>query len=297
MDIIPARLAAQRDLSRVLASARQVRHAALAILQAVSPHLGCAVSELWIVGAHGTLEPAAVWTENDSYAIFARDRSFRFERGKGLPGLAWERRSPQWMSNVAIDPMFERKLAANACGLRAAVAFPVVFEESVSGVVQFFYTQPREADAGLMESFADIGEQIGLYFERAKAEAVVARQASELLELSAPILRIAPRVILLPIIGTFDARRADTITERLLAAVVEQSAHTVVLDITSAGAADQVMAELITRAVASIRLLGADTILTGVQPDAARALALTGVDLGEVDVCSSLADGLARLRH
>jgi anti-anti-sigma regulatory factor len=292
-----ARLALQHDLSRVLASARQVRDAAPVILEAISARLGCVVSELWVIDEpRSVLESVGTWAKSAAYRSFTRtDDSFVFRKGDGLPGLCWQRNAPQWMTDVSEDAKFERRLAARTCDLRAAVAFPTVFGDSVNGVVQFFYPELREPDVKLIETFADIGEQIGLFLERARTDAIVFRQARELLELSAPILRVAPHAILLPIIGTFDARRAVQVTERLLAKVVEAGARVVVLDVTSAGAMDTFMAQRILDAVAAVRLLGARTILTGVQPAAARTLALLGIDFQQLEVCSTLAEGLLQI--
>lgn len=293
-DLVDARLALQHDLSRALASARQVRDAAPKILASISERLGCVVSEMWVIDeARGVLASAGTWAKTGAYRAFlATDDSFVFPKGNGLPGLAWEKGTPQWMRDVSTDAKFERRPAASACNLRAAVAFPITFGESVLGVVQFFYPELREPDAKLMATFADIGEQIGLFLERARADAIVLRQANELVALSAPILRVAPHAILLPIIGAFDARRAVQVTERLLTHVVDLGVHVVVLDLTSAGEMDTYMAQRILDTVASVRLLGARTILTGVQPAAARTLALLGIDFRQLEVCSSLADGL-----
>lgn len=298
-DLAEVRLAAQRELSRVLASARAPRDAAPAILEAISGHLGCVVSELWVVDdTRSFMESIGTWAVNESYKVFLQtDESCTFARGHGLPGLAWEHASPQWMSDVTGAPAFERKPAATACGLRAAVAFPILFGGNVTGVVQFFYAQPRQPDAKMMEIFADLGEQLGLFLERAHGDAIVLRQAKELLELSAPILRVAPDAILLPIIGTLDARRAIHVTERLLVKVVELGAHVVVLDVTSAGSMDTFMAQRILGAVAAVHLLGAETILTGVRPEAAKTLALLGIDFSRLEVRATLADGLAMLHE
>jgi anti-anti-sigma regulatory factor len=297
-DLADVRVAAQHDLSRVLASARQVRDAAPLILEAISGHLGCVVSELWVIDeTRGVLESVGTWAANDGYRLFLKtDESFTFAQGKGLPGLAWQRRSPQWMTNVSEDHSFERLLAASACGLRAAVAFPVVFGGNVTGVVQFFYARPREPDEKLMAAFADIGEHLGLFLERARKDEIVLRQARELVELSAPILRVGHDALLLPIIGTLDARRAVHVTERMLTRVSEVGARVVLIDLTGAGTMDSYMAHRILDAVAAVKLLGAEAILTGVQPAAARTLALLGIDLSQLEVRATLADGLAALR-
>ena len=297
-DLADARLAAQRALSRALASARDVRAATPAILAAISKPLGCVVSEMWVVDdARDVLRAVGAWTGGERYAGFIeRGAAVEFVPGRGLPGLAWERAAPQWMTDVATDDVFERKLPAGAYGVHAAVAFPILFGGEVTGAVQFFFPAVREPDAAMMESFADIGEQLGLFLERARVDEVSLRQAAEILELSAPLLLVAPRTLLLPVIGSFDARRAVHVTERLLARVSETGARHVVLDLTGAGAVDTFMAQRMLDAITAVKLLGSQPILTGLPPSAARTLVMLGVSLGDVKAFASLADGLAFVR-
>jgi anti-anti-sigma regulatory factor len=295
--LIRRRLAAQRDLSRVLASGREIRPTSKLILDALSGPLDCVVSELWRVDeTRDMLCCVAAWSKGPQYGPFTQtSEGSEFGRGVGLPGRVWASGAPQWIVNAGDDPHFARKLQANACGIHAAVAFPVAARGKVCGVVQFFYDRVREPDAEAMELFGDVGEQIGLFFERARADAILLEQAKELVELSAPVLKVGPRALLVPIVGTLDARRADRLMDRLLEAVVRASAHTVVLDVTGAGVIDTYMAQRILDTVAGLRLLGARAILTGVQPNAARTLALLGINLADVDVCATLADGLAAI--
>ena len=298
-DLVDARLSVQRDLSRALASARQVREAAPSILDAISGRLGCAASEMWLVDdARSALVCVGTWAgEERARSFVASSTSFEFSRGQGLPGGAWERATPQWMTDVSADAAFERNVTALASGLHAAVAFPILFGGDVTGVVQFFYPEERQADTLMMETFADIGEQLGLFLERARIDAITQRQAAEILELSAPILRVAPDAVLLPIIGSFDAGRAVHVTERLLTRVSELGARCVVFDLTNAGTMDTFMARRLLDAVAAVKLLGASAIVTGVQPAAARTMVLLGVQLGDIEVRASLADGLTLLRE
>jgi anti-anti-sigma regulatory factor len=294
-----ARLAVQRDLSRVLASARDVREAAPAILGAISGRLGCVVSEMWVVGEERPLlQSVATWRADDRFQPFVeRGAHVELERGQGLPGLAWEHGAPQWMTDVSTEVAFARKLDAIACGLHAAVAFPIVFGGLVTGVVQFFYAEARTPDVPMMDTFADIGEQLGLFLERARIDATALEQAREILELSAPILRVAPNALLLPVIGTFDAKRASHVAQKLLERVVETGSTWVILDVTGAPSLETFTAHRLLDTIAAVRLLGATTILTGVQASAARTLVLLGVDFKNLVVCGSLADGLAFLRE
>ena len=63
-------------------------------------------------------------------------------------------------------------------------------------------------------------------------ERVIREQQDALLELSTPVLQVRERLLILPIIGVLDARRARQLTEQLLHGIRAHRAKLVVIDIT-----------------------------------------------------------------
>lgn len=293
-DVLAKRLAVQRDLSRALASARSVDAAGAQLLESIGRTISCVVAEIWVVERE-RLRSAATWAANDATRTFLSGRPRTFARGDGLPGQVWARGEPVWMPDVSSDASFARRAEAIAAGLLTAVSFPISFEGAVSGVVQFIFGDRVERDATFTELFADIGEQLGLFLERARVDALALARAEEIIELSAPMLSVARGTILLPVIGSFDAARASLVTDRLLTRVVELEASHVVLDLTNIGEVDTFVAQRMNDAIVATKLLGARTILTGVPPKVARTFVMLGIRLDEVDVYTTLADGLAAL--
>ena len=83
----------------------------------------------------------------------------------GLPGRAIARRAPLWTTEVPD--------AAAKAGLRSAIEVPIVGDEGVVAVLEFFYEQPEEPDPMLMEVMGKIGELLGKVHLRTKAEATL----------------------------------------------------------------------------------------------------------------------------
>lgn len=117
-------------------------------------------------------------------------------------------------------------------------------------------------------------------------------QAQEIVELSARVLPLSRGVLLLPLVGRIDGPRAEHIMEVLLAAVTEQTARVVLLDVTALPTVDEQVALHIVQAASAVRLLGATAALVGVRASLARAIVAGGIDLGGIVTLARLEDGL-----
>jgi PAS domain S-box-containing protein len=129
-------------------------------------------------------------------------------------------------------------------------------------------------------------------------EEIIRVQSETLRALSTPLLPIADGVVVLPLIGNFNAERAQQVLEALLAGVVAHQASMVIIDVTGVPVIDTHVANGLVQAAQAVRLLGAQTILTGIQPAIARTLVDIGADLGGVVTKSTLESGIAHaLQH
>ncbi len=128
--------------------------------------------------------------------------------------------------------------------------------------------------------------------ERKRAEEKATLQAREILEISTPVIQIWDGVLMAPLIGTLDSERTQKLMERLLERIVETNSGVALLDVTGVPTIDTRTAQHLAETTTSVRLLGAQAVLTGVRPAIAQTLAHLGVDLGEITTRSSLAGGL-----
>ncbi|MDW8212886.1 MAG: STAS domain-containing protein [Roseiflexaceae bacterium] len=100
--------------------------------------------------------------------------------------------------------------------------------------------------------------------------------------LETPVITIGKGVLLAPIVGRLDSRRAEQLTQRLLRAVHEQRANAVIIDIAGVPMVDTMVAQLLIRTAQSIRLLGSRVTLTGITAETAMTLSHLGVSLDEM---------------
>jgi anti-anti-sigma regulatory factor len=145
---------------------------------------------------------------------------------------------------------------------------------------------PLRDDDGYIHAIAGISSDITeLKLSEKKRlqlqQEVIEAQMRTLRELANPIIPLSDRVITLPLIGRMDHQRGSQVLETLLEGVTAHQARTVIIDVTGVPAIDGQAADTLTRATQAVQLLGAEVILTGLQPETAQALAKhqLGLDL------------------
>jgi rsbT co-antagonist protein RsbR len=89
-----------------------------------------------------------------------------------------------------------------------------------------------------------------------------------------------------------DTHRARGLTESLLRAVREHRAKVVVIDITGVAAVDSRVANHLFKNVAAARLMGAQSIVTGLSAEVAEALVVLGIDINRLNTVGDLQGGL-----
>jgi PAS domain S-box-containing protein len=170
------RLAAQNATTRVLAESATLADAMPQILRAICEGLDWDLGAIWTVDheAH-ELRCLEVWHIPSVQVpeFEAVTRRTHFQSGIGLPGRVWASGAPAWIEDVVGDTNFPRAPYAAREGLHGAFAFPIQLAGEVHGVIEFFSREIRQPDNEVLQMFAAIGAQIGLFIERRRAEQAV----------------------------------------------------------------------------------------------------------------------------
>ncbi len=111
-------------------------------------------------------------------------------------------------------------------------------------------------------------------------------------QLAAPVVPLLEGVILLPLIGSLDSRRAQQVMEQLLTGIAEKSADVAIIDITGVALVDTAVANYLLQAIRAARLLGAQVIVTGIHASVAQTMINLGIDLSSVITRNNLQDGI-----
>ncbi|HEU4891211.1 MAG TPA: ATP-binding protein, partial [Vicinamibacterales bacterium] len=167
------RLTAALATASVLVEAASLAEATPKILQAICEAFGWAHGAMWtVVHEQHVLRCTDIWTTpGQSFPEFdAMSRAVSFAPGVGLPGRVWATREPTWIPDVVADPNFPRASIAAREGLHSAFGFPVLADGNVLSVMEFFSLEIRPPDDELLTMLSSIGNQIGLFYGRRRAQ-------------------------------------------------------------------------------------------------------------------------------
>jgi len=156
-----------------LGRAQTLPAAAPRVLEALCRGLGWQMAALWRVDpAAGVIRCIEAWHMPDTGLIgfSLATRHAEFARGDGLPGRAWEAGAPLWVPEVVAQPGGPRTAAAAREQVHAALAVPVMSQDTVIGVLELFGSQTTEPDAELLEMLGGIADLVGQFVRLREAE-------------------------------------------------------------------------------------------------------------------------------
>ena len=119
----------------------------------------------------------------------------------------------------------------------------------------------------------------------------IEKQHRAIQELSTPIIQVWKGVLVVPLIGIMDSKRARNVMETLLEEVVRSAARIVLIDITGISMIATQTGDYLLKTVQALKLIGVDSVITGIRPEVAQILVELGIEL-DVRTESSLEAGL-----
>ncbi|ABU58760.1 STAS domain-containing protein [Roseiflexus castenholzii] len=111
-------------------------------------------------------------------------------------------------------------------------------------------------------------------------------------DLETPAITIADGVLLAPVVGRLDARRAQALNKRLLETAARQRARLVILDIAGVSHVDESVANSLIQTAQALQLIGCRVAVSGISPAVAALLASLSITLPDLITCRSPQDAL-----
>ncbi len=177
---VERRLATQYAVARVLAESTTLESAVPHVLQSLCEATGWELGELWVVDRRArVLRWAGMWhgLNIDPAEFAAVSRATVLQRGSGMPGRVWASGKSASVTDASSSRYVMRTAAVLSAGLKGAFAFPVRAGRVVVGVMGFFSRDTRQPGPELLELLEALGNQIGGFIARQRAEA--SRRESE----------------------------------------------------------------------------------------------------------------------
>jgi PAS domain S-box-containing protein len=167
------RLTAEHIAARALVDSATFGDAAPKILEAICEALEWEFGALWRIDREADqLRCVTTWRAPTlPFPEFDRaSRELTFGRGVGLPGRVWATGQPVWIPDVVHDANFPRAGIAAREGLHGAFGFPILLRDDVQSVMEFFSREIRAPDEDLLSMLTSVGNQIGLFVDRRRAQ-------------------------------------------------------------------------------------------------------------------------------
>jgi signal transduction histidine kinase/response regulator RpfG family c-di-GMP phosphodiesterase len=174
------RLSVQYASALALAESTSLVEAVPRILKSICEVLQWEVGELWQVDRQtNLLRFVEAWHgPANRFPQFEQvSRGMTFAHGVGLPGRVWANGRSAWIQDVVKDSNLPRAPLADQEGLHAAFGFPIVLQEEVLGVMDFFSREIREPDDDLLAMLSTVGSQIGQFIGRKRSDQEVIQRA------------------------------------------------------------------------------------------------------------------------
>jgi anti-anti-sigma regulatory factor len=140
--------------------------------------------------------------------------------------------------------------------------------------------------------YRDVTELVEQAGSLETAQRAIEAQESLIQELSSPVVQLWEGVVLVPLVGAIDSRRATLITEELLTAIGNHGAEIVLIDLTGVPIVDTTVANYLLMTASAARLLGAQVTFVGIRSEIAQTLVGLGVDFSQFFSRADLKSGL-----
>lgn len=153
------------------------------VLQRVCETTGWMLGQAWLPRPDGTaIDCCPVWFSSgggvEEFRLGSVNSSL--PPGVGLPGRVLSSKRVAWLKDVTVDDNFPRAVLARECGLKAALALPILSGNEVIAVIEFFMREPRDEDERMVKVITSVAAQLDLALERKRAEEQLRRTQDEL---------------------------------------------------------------------------------------------------------------------
>lgn len=162
-------LQTQHDILRLMEQNITLTELAPQILKILCHVFDWDLGEIWLVDEdNSTLRCVNIWHKEtlkmDNYEKESRKHSFKY--GEGTPGQIWKEKIPIWLPDYSKRREFARSELAEKAELNCAFGTPIIFQDQVFGIIEFFSYKIQEPNKELLALMNTIGKLLGEFIQR-----------------------------------------------------------------------------------------------------------------------------------
>jgi len=171
-------------------------------------------------------------------------------------------------------------------------SYTIFWAGRLTKVVKFAYdiTESHQQGQQLEKALADARETQA---EMMEAERMRRELDDTLQQMSTPVTPIWEGILMLPLIGFVDSTRTDDVMRKTLGRISQTGAKMFILDISGVPTVDTAVANQLIKITKATKIMGCETLVSGVSSEIAHTIVELGVDLAGMQTTSTLRDALA----
>lgn len=113
-----------------------------------------------------------------------------------------------------------------------------------------------------------------------------------ILEISTPVVSISDKMAILPLIGEIDTNRAQILMESALTRCTELKSSELIIDLSGVPEVNTMVAHELYKLAKALKLIGVQTIFTGIRPETAQAMINLGISFLDFQTMGTLKQAL-----
>lgn len=172
------------EIAVSLNESKSFEDAAQKSIDKVCEGVGWEIGHLYTITSDNKIENTAIWHLSDPelFETFQSiTRNYSFQYGEGLPGTILEKKKYLWIEDVHNYDNFPRVKFAQEAGIITGFGFPIIMNEKVVAIIEFFSSTLIKPDNRFLELVALLETQLEAVFKRTRSEEELRQNEMELL--------------------------------------------------------------------------------------------------------------------
>ena len=248
--------------------------------------------EIMVMEIQDVFEEFHKWLEQSSEF----NEYFTEEALEEIKASHWKHWSAFFQGNIDEDYINGRKESGK---MYASIGLPLeLYYSSLIAFYNYFeqaFIQLEINSFATISSFnriANMDTAIAMNAYNEMVNKTIKDQNDAWMEMSAPITQLWNGILLLPLVGIIDSKRAQNIMTTMLQKIIDSQSKAFILDISGIAMLDTAVANYLIKITKATQLMGCRCIISGISGAVAQTIVELGIAIEEVETTGTMQDAL-----